>query len=37
MKEFTCQSFGDYTDYSGFHKGDWEMCSHAVLKKKERA
>ena len=30
MKEFKVERFGDYPDYSGFEKTDWELRSHAV-------
>ena len=29
-KEFSCEKFGDYPDYSGFNKSDWEPRSHAL-------
>ena len=30
FKEFVVENFGDYPDYSGFVKSDWEVRSHAI-------
>lgn len=30
LKEFSVQRFGDYPDYSGFNRSEWETRSHAL-------